>query len=239
MLQFGDGTRGTRVTARVRPEARRGRWGVGGVHHVALGVETEAQQLMWKRRLEDAGVPVTGPYDRKWFHSIYFTDPDGQVVEIATSGPGYAVDEPMDALGEVVVDPGDDRLRGKRDEAAIRARTHVEPVPEIVPAMALRGIHHITGLTDDAARAEAFYGGATIQPHSTLTLFEWKGSGYRARQGTGQAERIVFRVPDGDVLGEVRERLLGMDVTVAQSENESSALAFRAPDGQPLAVRVG
>ncbi len=54
---------------------------------------------MWKRWLTDNGVRVTGPYDRGYFTSIYFTDPDGQVIEIATDGPGFQVDEPADALG--------------------------------------------------------------------------------------------------------------------------------------------
>src|SRR5688572_18335091 len=66
----------------IRPDAPRGHWGVGGVHHVALGVVDEAAQLKWKRRLTDNDIAVSGPYDRGWFTSIYFTDPDGQILEI-------------------------------------------------------------------------------------------------------------------------------------------------------------
>jgi len=267
-LRFGSngGEPGTLVTVRVRPGAGRGRWGVGGVHHVALGVATQAAQLMWKRRLEDAGVVVTGPYDRRWFEGIYFTDPDGQVVEIATAGPGYGVDEPLDALGQVVVDPGEERLRGNRDEAGIRARTHPDPVPEVTSAMALRGIHHITGLTDGAARAEDFYGalglrvvkrtvnqddgetphifwarydGEEVGPHSAWTLFEWKGSDYRARPGTGQTERVLFHAPDAEALEAVRDRLLGMGVEVSAMPGSATGVRFRAPDGQPLGVVTG
>src|SRR5687767_11679038 len=103
-LYFGDetGAPGTLLTFFEWPGARRGGWGVGGIHHLALGVRDAAAQLKWKRRLTDAGVPVTGPYDRGWFHSIYFADPDGQVLEIATLGPGYGTDEPMHRLGEEV-----------------------------------------------------------------------------------------------------------------------------------------
>ncbi|MBT8487702.1 MAG: VOC family protein, partial [Gemmatimonadetes bacterium] len=101
-LYFGnDGGRpGTILTFFEWRSAARGHWGVGGVHHLALGVADAEAQLKWKRRLTDAGVNVTGPLDRGYFTSLYFADPDGQVLEIATAGPGYGIDEPDDALGE-------------------------------------------------------------------------------------------------------------------------------------------
>lgn len=94
-LYFGDetGRSGTILTFFEWPGARRGHWGVGGVHHLALGVATEAGLLRWKRWLTDRGVAVSGPFDRGWFQSIYFADPDGQILEIATDGPGFTVDE--------------------------------------------------------------------------------------------------------------------------------------------------
>src|SRR5262245_38849608 len=96
-LYFGDetGQPGTLLTFFEWPGARRGKWGVGGIHHLALGVSTKEAQLKWKRRLMDAGVAVTGPFNRGYFHSIYFADPDGQILEIATKGPGYDIDEPI------------------------------------------------------------------------------------------------------------------------------------------------
>ena len=89
-LYFGNdaGEPGTILTFFEWPKARPGGWGVGGIHHLALGVSTPEAQLMWKRRLSDVGVPVSGPYDRGYFRSIYFRDPDGQVLEIATEGQG-------------------------------------------------------------------------------------------------------------------------------------------------------
>jgi glyoxalase family protein len=140
-LYFGDtaGTPGTLLTFFEWPRARRGHWGVGGIHHLAMGVETPELQLMWKRRLMDAGVGVAGPYNRSYFRSIYFADPDGQILEIATAGPGYDVDEPIDRLGQTVILPDPELLPGRRDEAAIKALTHPEPVPEVIPEMMLRG----------------------------------------------------------------------------------------------------
>lgn len=84
-LQFGDsdGLPGTLVTVLVQPPAARGRWGIGGVHHFALGTKNEDTQLEWKRWLIDRGIGVTGPFDRGYFSSIYFADPDGQILEIA------------------------------------------------------------------------------------------------------------------------------------------------------------
>ena len=106
-LYFADsvGTPGTILTFFEWPDAAPGSYGLGGVHHIALSVRDEAAQLKWKRRLTDAGVPVSGPYNRGYFTSIYFRDPDGLVLEIATAGPGYATDEPADALGQSVKQP--------------------------------------------------------------------------------------------------------------------------------------
>ena len=202
-LYFGDarGAPGTILTFFEWQGAERGRWGVGGIHHLALGVETAGAQLKWKRRLTDAGVPVSGPFDRGYFRSIYFTDPDGQVLEIATKGPGYAIDEPIESLGSSIRIPPARQLRGTRDDAAAAAETYPEPVPVITPDMELQGIHHITGITDDITRADEFfhsalglrvikksvnqddpttphwfwgsYDGTAVKPHSGLTFFEW------------------------------------------------------------------
>src|SRR5438270_4998042 len=92
-LYFGDrtGTPGTLVTFFEWPHAPAGRIGVGSSHHFAMTVEDEQGQLKWKRRLTDAGVAVSGPYERYAFKSIYFRDPDGVILEIATRGPGWEV----------------------------------------------------------------------------------------------------------------------------------------------------
>jgi glyoxalase family protein len=74
--------------------------GAGGVHHVAFRTLDEAGYEAWAARLEELGVPSSGPVDRFYFRSLYFREPNGILFEIATDGPGFATDEKMDALGE-------------------------------------------------------------------------------------------------------------------------------------------
>ena len=262
-LYFGDavGRPGTLLTFFEWPRAPRGRWGVGGVHHLALGVGTEDAQLKWKRRLEDAGVAVTGPYDRGYFTSIYFADPDGQILEIATAGPGYLIDESPEELGRELKLPPEKLLKGHRDEAAIAALTWPEPVPEVTPDMRLDGIHHISGITDDLERwlewfpaalgmdaikktvnrddgetHHYFWGareGDGVAPHSSYTLFGWPGSSYGARGGVGQTHHVAFRAEDREQQEAWREHLLGLGVRVTPVQDRSyfESIYFRAPDG--------
>jgi glyoxalase family protein len=244
-LYFGDdfGSPGTLVTFFEWPQAARGRVGVGGVHHLALGTASAETQLQWKRRLLDSGVRVVGPYDRGYFRSIYFSDPDGQILEIATQGPGYAIDEPAESLGERELQPPPSaQIRGQRDESAIAELSWPEPVPDISAEMLLQGIHHITGITDDLQRADEFYHAALglrivkktfnqddpstrhwfwasykdgrIEPHSALTLFGWPSGGRRSLGGAGQTHHIAFRARDGDEQLAWREHLLSMGIEV-------------------------
>jgi glyoxalase family protein len=267
-LYFGrDGGRpGTILTFFEWVHSRRGHWGVGGIHHLALGVATPEAQLKWKRRLTDAGVPVSGPIDRGYFRSLYFEDPDGQILEIATSGPGYAIDEPAHALGRTLVVPPRERLPGGRDEVAIERLTHAEPVPEVTPDMTLDGIHHITGITDDLERAGDFYeealglrivkktfnqddektkhyfwaryDGGDVAKHSALTLFGWEGSRYVARPGAGQTHHIAFRTQSREEQAAWRDHLLtlGADVTTVRDRTYFESIYFHAPDGLLLEI---
>ncbi len=73
---------------------------VGMVHHVALRVADEEMQLAWRDRLIRAGLRVSPVKDRLYFHSIYFREPGGVLLEIATDGPGFSIDEPADSLGQ-------------------------------------------------------------------------------------------------------------------------------------------
>jgi glyoxalase family protein len=267
-LYFGDpvGSPGTLLTFFEWPRAPRGGWGVGGVHHVAMGVATEDGLLRWKRRLTDLGVPVSGPFDRRWFHSIYFSDPDGQILEIATQGPGYTLDEPADALGRSIITPPAANLAGQRDEAAIQARTWPEPVPAITPDMALDGLHHVSAITRDVEQANDFlqealglrlvkrtlnqdapdmphwfwaaYDGETVAPHSSFTLFGFPPRGKVARGGVGQTHHVAFRAASDEQQREWRDHLLslGVQVSPVMDRDYFRSIYFQAPDGLLLEI---
>ncbi|WP_071000329.1 ring-cleaving dioxygenase [Methylobacterium sp. C1] len=84
----------------VRPDLAPARPGAGGVHHLALRTPTEAQYHAWADKLAVWGVPNSGPVDRYYFRSLYFSEPNGILFEIATDGPGFATDEVAESLGE-------------------------------------------------------------------------------------------------------------------------------------------
>ncbi|MFN8344655.1 MAG: VOC family protein [Spirosomataceae bacterium] len=90
------------------PTTPRGKNGLGTVHHVAWKIETEEEQLVLRHRLvEELGMQVTEVRDRKYFRSIYFRLPSGQLFEVATVGPGFDVDESVDELGTHLMLPDD------------------------------------------------------------------------------------------------------------------------------------
>jgi glyoxalase family protein len=93
------------LDVREAPEARRGAWGVGSVHHLAWRVDDERHQLEMRARVEAAGGHATPVIDRFWFKSVYFKEPGGVLFEIATDGPGFSVDEDAAHLGEALVLP--------------------------------------------------------------------------------------------------------------------------------------
>ena len=76
------------------------RQGAGGVHHVAFRTPNEEQYHAWTHRLNQLGIRNSGEIDRFYFRSLYFREPNGILFEIATDGPGFATDEPMETLGE-------------------------------------------------------------------------------------------------------------------------------------------
>ena len=81
-----------------------GQPGAGGVHHVAFNIP-DADYDAWTDRLQHLGVQSSGPVDRYYFRSLYFREPNGVLFELATEGPGFAVDEDAATLGQKVVLP--------------------------------------------------------------------------------------------------------------------------------------
>src|SRR5262245_2380658 len=124
-LYFGDeiGRPGTAITFFEWRGAKKGHPGVGGTHHFAMQVADYDTQLKWKRWLTDHQIKVDGPFDRHYFTSIYFHDPDGTILEIATIGPGWTRDEDPDKIGMEYREPPPQMLVNNRDEERIKAET--------------------------------------------------------------------------------------------------------------------
>ena len=96
------GKLGSMISFVESPSAPIGVVGIGTVHHIAFAVENEEAQLKWREHLLAAGVHVTPVMDRKYFRSIYFREPNGVLLELATIPPGFGVDEQWDALGQAL-----------------------------------------------------------------------------------------------------------------------------------------
>src|SRR6202521_369295 len=101
----GEGKSGSYVDLREEPTANRGAWGTGSIHHLAWRVDDEAHQLEMRKRVVENGARPTPVIDRFWFKSVYFPEPGGWLFELATEGPGFAVDEDRAHLGESLVLP--------------------------------------------------------------------------------------------------------------------------------------
>jgi len=86
------------------PPSEPGVGGAGTVHHVAWA-STMGDHETWRERALSAGASPSPVIDRFWFRSIYFREPSGVLFEIATLGPGFAVDEDPEHLGESLVLP--------------------------------------------------------------------------------------------------------------------------------------
>ncbi|GAC1349938.1 MAG: ring-cleaving dioxygenase [Ktedonobacteraceae bacterium] len=101
VFEVGPGGMGTKVHVQIHPEWPVRRFvGVGGVHHVAFRTPNEEEQRHWRKRIAEEDASVTPVIDRFYFHSIYFREPGGVLFEIATDGPGFAVDEDVATLGK-------------------------------------------------------------------------------------------------------------------------------------------
>jgi glyoxalase family protein len=102
---LGAGGSGRVLDLRPVPGESRGAWGVGAIHHLAWRVEDDEHQLEVRRQVSQAGARPTPVIDRFWFRSVYFREPGGVLFELATDGPGFAVDEAPERLGSSLVLP--------------------------------------------------------------------------------------------------------------------------------------
>ena len=99
VYEMGEGGPAAELHVRVEPGLAPTQPGAGGVHHVAFRVRDEEYDY-WVDRLRRLRIPSSGPVDRFYFRSLYTREPNGILYEIATDGPGFATDEPLEALGE-------------------------------------------------------------------------------------------------------------------------------------------
>ncbi|MDB5602069.1 MAG: mhqA [Xanthobacteraceae bacterium] len=99
VYQMGEGGAAAELHVAVQPDLPPAQPGAGSAHHVAFRVSDDAYDA-WAARLAEMRIPNSGKVDRFYFRSLYFREPNGILFEIATDGPGFATDEPMEKLGE-------------------------------------------------------------------------------------------------------------------------------------------
>jgi glyoxalase family protein len=99
VFEMGEGGAAAELHMRVEPALPRASQGAGAVHHVAFRVPDDGFAY-WVDRYNSLGIQSSGAVDRFYFRSLYAREPGGILYEIATDGPGFAADEPEEALGE-------------------------------------------------------------------------------------------------------------------------------------------
>lgn len=119
VFEMGEGGPAAELHVAVEPNLPPARQGAGGVHHVAFRTP-DSEYDAWAHRLTQLGMPSSGPVDRYYFKSLYFREPSGILFEIATEGPGFTADEPLDALGERLALPPFLEPRRKQIEAGLK-----------------------------------------------------------------------------------------------------------------------
>ncbi|WP_313694542.1 ring-cleaving dioxygenase [Halorarum halobium] len=143
------GDRGAVVDLVERPGMAPAGGGIGSVHHVAFRVPDDDAQAAWQETLRDRGQQVTPVKDRQYFRSIYFREPGGVLFEFATEGPGFAVDEPVGALGEELKLPEWLETHRERIESALPALSAADE-----PATGGDAGHDTDGGTEHEADAD-------------------------------------------------------------------------------------
>jgi len=119
VYQMGEGGAAAELHLSIEPALGHARQGAGSVHHVAFRISDDAHEA-WAERLLENGMPSSGSIDRFYFKSLYFREPGGIQFEIATDGPGFDADEPMEALGERLALPPFLEVRRAEIEASLK-----------------------------------------------------------------------------------------------------------------------
>ena len=172
----GDGGPGTLVNVRSVGGFPRGVSGAGTVHHVAWRVTDDSAQLEVREQVRKAGLAPTPVIDRNYFHSVYFSEPGGVLFELATDPPGFAIDEPVDRLGErLMLPPRYEGIRGQIEAT-------LPPIHLPIPASAAALLTGTTGPEDVSGDALGFIhryvpptAGAELACSTTLLLLHGTG----------------------------------------------------------------
>lgn len=104
----------------VAPQKLSGLSGGGAVHHIAFNTATPENQLQVREKVSRVGLNPTPVLDRQYFESIYFREPGGVLFEVATAGPGFAIDEEKEHLGEALKLPPQYESKRKLIEKAVK-----------------------------------------------------------------------------------------------------------------------
>lgn len=100
VYSMGEGGPTAELHVAVQPGLPLAQQGAGAVHHVAFRTPDVEASRKWAARLAEFRIPNSGEVERYYFRSLYFREPSGNLFEIATDGPGFTVDEPLESLGE-------------------------------------------------------------------------------------------------------------------------------------------
>jgi glyoxalase family protein len=119
VFQMGRGGAEAELHVAVEPHLPIAQPGAGGVHHVAFRIPDNDYDA-WNERLAHLRMPSSGPVDRFYFRSLYFREPNGILFEIATDGPGFTADEPLECLGEKLSIPPFMEARRREIEAGLK-----------------------------------------------------------------------------------------------------------------------
>jgi glyoxalase family protein len=146
----GDGGPARIVDVRSIGGFMRGAKGAGIVHHVAFEVADDQAEVAVREQVIAAGLHPTPVIDRNYFHSVYFREPGGVLYELATTPPGFAIDEPVEHLGERLMLPAQYEPNRAQIEAIL------PPIHLPAPARAADFFATMTGPEDVSGDALGF-----------------------------------------------------------------------------------
>ncbi|MBW8771661.1 MAG: VOC family protein [Gemmatimonadetes bacterium] len=172
----GDGGPGRIVDVRSVGGFMRGAKGAGIVHHVAFEVADDQAEREVREQVIAAGLHPTEVIDRNYFHSVYFREPGGVLYELATTPPGFTVDEPVEHLGERLMLPSQYEPNRAQIEAVL------PPIHLPAPARASDFFATMTGPEDVSGDALGFVHrylppASTAEAAGATTLLMLHGTG--------------------------------------------------------------